>query len=272
MPRPITAILHSWRIHFSIWWIVAKNALQEAFVNRATNSLFFFGKALRLVMMLIFLFTLKNTIPSFAGYSIDQMFVFFLTYQVIDISAQIFYRGVYLFSEQVRTGEFDFVLAKPINPLFRALAGKPDINETLFFIPNLVVIVWLALSLDLHMTVSSIMWYLVLMANSFLIVTALHIMVLVIGILTTEVDGVIWMYRDLIRLGQFPVTIYTPIVRFSLFFLIPIGLMITIPAQVLLTMPPAHSMAFTLLFGLAFFVTSLRLWNWALKHYSSASS
>ncbi|NCN82578.1 MAG: hypothetical protein GW947_01300 [Candidatus Pacebacteria bacterium] len=68
------------------------------------------------------------------------------------------------------------------------------------------------------------------------------------------------------------VTIYNESVRLVLFFLLPIGLMLTVPAQVLLntevsvTLPVVFAITTTLLF------LSLKLWRYSLKKYSSASS
>jgi ABC-2 type transport system permease protein len=259
-------------VYWHVWRFTAFNALQQAFINRWSNVLFMIGKLLRFAMSLLFLWLIKENVTVFAGYTTDQMIVFFLTYQVVDILAQVFYRGVYMFSEQVRTGEFDFLLAKPISPLFRSLTGLPDINDTIFLIPTLGVMAWLLSQLNIVITTQSLMWYLILLVNSFLVATALHILVLVIGILTTEVDGIIWLYRDLIKLGEFPVTIYPQLLKLALFFIIPVGIMVTIPAEVLLNVNPTYSAVGSLIFGVSFLFVSLKIWTWSLKRYSSASS
>jgi ABC-2 type transport system permease protein len=265
-------MLNRLKTYATVWFIHASNAVQETFVNRWSNAFFFFGKAIRLSMSLIVLLLVRQATKGFGNYTTDQMIVFFLTYQFIDIVSQIFYRGVYSFSNQVRRGEFDFYLARPINPLFRALTGTPDINDVIFLIPNLIVTAFVLSTLDITITFSSAILFAALLINSFLIVTALHIIVLTIGVITTEVDGVIWMYRDLIRLGQFPVSIYAEPLRFLLFFMIPIGFMITIPAEVLLNTKPTYSIVVATIMGVGSFLLSLKIWNWGLKQYSSASS
>jgi ABC-2 type transport system permease protein len=258
--------------YFKVWKIFGTNALQETFINRGSNILFMTGKILRLFFALLFLILIKNNVDNFAGYTTDQMVVFFLTYQFIDLTSQILYRGVYLFSYMIRSGDFDFLLMKPINPLFRALTGKPDINDAIFMIPSLGVSLYIFSTLNITLTWTAFLWYLVLLINGLLIATAIHILVLVVGVLTTEVDGIIWIYRDLNQMGKFPVTIYMQPLRFALFFIIPIGMMITIPTEVLLGVKPTFSVALAMLVGVGSFITSLKLWKWSLKKYSSASS
>ena len=268
----IKNMINRLKTYWKVWKIFGKNAWQETFVNRASNVLFMLGKIIRLSMSLLFLFLIRENIDVFAGYTSDQMVVFFLTYQIIDLFAQTLYRGVYIFGNLVRSGEFDFLLSKPIKPLFRALTGKPDINDFIFLFPNLAIAGYILSILNLNITLWSSIWFVILLINSFLIVTALHIMVLVVGILTTEVDGVIWIYRDLSHMGRFPVTIYMEPLRFILFFLVPIGMMITIPTEIFLGLEPSYSIFWVFLVGIGSLVVSLKTWSWALKKYSGTGS
>lgn len=258
--------------YFTIWKTWAFNALQETFVNRGSNALFFMGKTLRLAMTLVVLLLIKQNIKTFSGYTGDQMVVFFLVYQFIDNIAQSLFRGVYMFGRQVKNGEFDFDLLKPINPLFRSLMGNPDINDVIFLVPSTAISIYILSTLDLNITLASVLAFILLLINSLLIATALHIIVLSIAIFTTDVDGVVWMYRDLSRLGQFPISAYLELMRYALFFLVPIGMMITIPAEILINTQPTYSIGIASAVGVSFLAFSLWLWNTALKNYTSASS
>lgn len=260
------------KTYFNVWKIFGFNALQETLVNRGSNILFMIGKILRFSFSLVFLFLIKSTVDNFAGYTSDQMIVFFLTYQLIDLISQVFYRGTYVFSNEVRSGSFDAYLTKPINPLFRALTGKPDINDAIFMIPSLTVSFYIFSRLDILVTWYSIIWYAILVINGLLIVTAINILILTIGILTTETEGIIWIYRDLNSMGRFPIGMYMQPLRFALFFIIPIGMMITIPTEVLLGVKPSFSISITILVGIGSLLLSIKLWNWALKKYSGVGS
>ncbi len=258
------------RIYWQIWFTIAKYAYQETVLNRWTNSLFLFGKIIRFSMTLLFLFLIKQNIHGFAGYTTDQVIIFYLTFQVTDTLAQMFFRGVYEFSWQVRSGELDFYLSKPLNPLFRILTGKPDIIDATFFLPTILVSIWIASQLDIHITATSLVIYFFLMINSFLIATGFHILVICIGVVTTEVDNVVMLYRDTTSLTRFPVNIYSEPLRTALLFLIPVGLMNTIPAQVLLNIPPTRTILYTCLVGGGFFLFSLFAWKQSVKKYTSA--
>jgi len=261
---------HRLSIYWKIWYTIALNAFQETFLNRWVTALFLFGKALRFSMSLFFLLILQRTITGFAGYTTDQVIIFFLTYQFTDGLTQILYRGVYMFSQQVRSGELDFYLSKPLNPLFRILTGKPDIIDALFFVPTTLVSFFLVSRLHVSVTPTSFLLYCALLVNSFLIGTAFHIFVICLGVLTTEVDNAIMLYRDTTALSRFPVNMYAEPLRFAFFFIIPIGVMNTVPAQVLLQLQPSVTVLFTMLVGVGFFLLSLFAWKFSIRKYTSA--
>lgn len=265
-------MIRRFKTYFYIWCKTSAFELQEALLHRGTSLIFMTGKIFRLLMMLLFLWLIQTKVKSMAGYNSQEILVFYLTYNLVDLLAQILYRGVYDFGPKVRDGAFDYYLAKPISPLFQALATKTDPIDTLLFLPNLLLTIAIISQLQLSITIFSVLLYLALFLNSFMIATGIHTLVLSLGILTTEVDNTIWLYRDISKLAQFPATIYLEPVRLVLFFLVPVGMMITIPAQILLNRPPTFSLPIVTIFSLFFLITSLKIWRWSLKQYSSASS
>ena len=68
------------------------------------------------------------------------------------------------------------------------------------------------------------------MVLGLVISAAFHILVLAMGIITLEIDHTVMIYRDLVGLGRFPIDIYKEPLRSLITFIVPIGLMISIPA------------------------------------------
>lgn len=239
-------------------------------VNRLGASVFMVGKLLRFGFFVLFIvFLLKGT-NTLAGYSLNQTLFFFLTFNLIDIGAQFLYREVYRFRPLIVSGGFDLVLAKPISPLFRSLMGGADILD-LMTIPPLILAIYVA-GKALGPTTSQIFLYLFLIFNGFLVATAFHIAVLSLGIVTLEIDHTIMIYRDVTNLGRFPIDIYKQPLKGILTYLIPVGLMVTLPAKALMGLVTPGVVLFSFVLGVVTIFISLRFWNFALTKYSSASS
>lgn len=205
------------------------------------------------------------------GYTFWDIVLFYLTFSFIDSVGQFLLREVYRFRAQVVNGNFDYYLLRPVSPLFRSLFSGADILD----IPNILIITIFLIITFTHiptLTFVGSMFYFLLIVNALIISLSFHIAVLALGILTTEVDNAIMFYRDTALMGRIPVDVYKQPLRGFLTFIVPIGIMMTFPAQAL---PGILSYQFIFLSfcigGLCIFL-SLRLWSFALKNYTSASS
>jgi ABC-2 type transport system permease protein len=238
--------------------------------NKLLFIMFLFGKILRLVFFTAFLYFLVKGAKALAGYDINQIIFFFLTFNVIDILGQFLFREVYRFRRLVVSGDLDLVLIKPTSALFRVLMGGADIID-LVTIPPLIAAVLYVGGL-LNPTSLQIIGYLFLILNGILIATAFHIAVLAFGILTLEVDHMVMVYRDVINLGRLPVDVYKQPLRAVLTFFIPVGIMITLPAKVLMGLVSIKGVFLSFVLGIAVVFIAKKFWDFSLTRYTSASS
>ena len=256
--------------YLKIWLLMNKNAFQAVLTHKTILAIFIFAKLLRFGFFLSFLFFLVRGTQSLAGYSSQQAIFFFMTFNVVDIVSQFLFREVYRFRPQVVSGEFDLVLVKPMSSLFRALLGGADVMD-LITIPPLLAAVYLVGSY-LSPTTAQIIFYIALILNGLLISAAFHIAVISFGIITLEIDHAIMIYRDLTNLGRFPVDIYKQPLQGVLTYLVPVGIMITLPAKALMGLVSPIGVLLSFALGATSLLLSLRFWKFALTKYTSASS
>jgi len=236
-----------------------------------SRYLFLLGKILRFTIFLLFLFVLVGRTRVLGEYTIWQVVFFFLTFNFIDTITQLLYRDVYRFRPKIVNGDFDLDLVKPTSVLFRSLVGGADILDLFMLIPYIGGIVFVATKL-IGITFFTVFTYIVLLFVGFIIATAFHIGVLALGIMTTEIDHSIMIYRDLTQMGRVPVDIYSDLLRGIITFIIPVGIMMTFPAKALMGLLSFWGAVFSFVFGVSFFYLSLCIWDYSLTKYSSASS
>jgi ABC-2 type transport system permease protein len=258
------------KYYLKIWMMMARNAFLNWSANRNVFLFFLIGKIIRYTAYFGFLYLLVKGSGGFLGYSQNQVLFFTATYILVDTVAQFFFRNVYSFRPMVISGEFDLVLSKPFSALFRVLMGGPDPIDLVTIPPIIFVVFWIGSSLS--PSPLQIAYYVLLVLNALMIAAAFHIAVLSMGIITLEVDHMIMVYRDLASMGRFPVDIYREPIKSILTFVVPIGIMVTVPAKALAGLISPLGIALTVAFGFFVFFLSLKLWNFALKKYTSASS
>lgn len=257
--------------NFKIWYLLAFNSVQISLASRFGAVLFVLGKVIRFAAFLFILILVADRVRLLGGYSLSEMIFFFLTFNLVDTTAQMLYRQVYRFRPLIVTGDFDLVLTKPVHPLLITLLGGADVLDFIIFLPLVGAIGYVALEAG-WLTFINVASYLVLFLNALLIATAFHIAVLAFGVLTTAVDHTIMIYRDLTSLGRIPVDFYSQPVRGLLTFAIPVGIMMTVPAKAFMGALSAGFLVLSLFAGALFFYLALRFWRFALTRYSSASS
>jgi len=256
--------------YFRFWFLTSKNAFLVTLSNKTVLLIFLVGKIIRFTFFFIFLYFLVGGAGGVKGYSVNQIAFFFLTFNLIDIMAQFLFRDVYRFRPKVVSGKLDLTLVKPINSLFVSLMGGADIIDLILIPPLLFVIVFVGKSLD--PTTIQIVFYILLIINGLLISTAFHIAVLGFGIITLEVDHAVMIYRDITNLGRFPVDIYKEPLKAALTYLIPVGIMITLPAKAFMGLVSPIGVIGSFVLGGVLMYLSIKFWNKALKSYTSASS
>lgn len=257
--------------YLKVWWIFAKNSIQIQLVYRLGILFFLLAKLLRFGIFIFFIVILVGQTSVLAGYNLDQTIFFFLSFNLVDILAQLFFREVYRFRQAVITGSFDFYLIRPINSLFRSLAAGPDILDFITLIPLIWAIIYYTNKLGIN-NPEGIIVYIFLIVVAFVISLSFHILVLSLAVTTTEIDHAVLVYRDIMGLGRFPIDIYKEPIRGFLTFLIPVGIMTSFPAKSLLGLISPLMILYAATFSLVLFLISLKVWNFAVRSYSSASS
>lgn len=257
--------------YLKIWLLLTMDAAQQAFVSRLGASIFILGKLIRFGSFLAFLILLGSRTKLLAGFTFWQMIIFFLTYNVVDTLAQLLLREVYRFRDYVATGDFDYILTKPFSPLFRSLFGGTDILDTSILILSIVGLLYATQHIA-NITIGEVILYIILIINAFFIALAFHIVVLALAIVTTEVDNTIMLYRDITQMGRVPVDFYTQPIRSILTFIIPVGIMMTVPAKALFGLITIPIILVALIISSILMAISIYLWNRAIASYASASS
>jgi ABC-2 type transport system permease protein len=268
--KNIKYLLKRLEYYFKIWIFMSKNSFLMVLNQKSVLLIFLAGKILRFAFFLAFLFLLVSGVDTLAGYNPTQAIFFFLTFMVIDTTAQFFFREVYRFRSHVVSGDFDLILVKPISALFRTLMGGADVIDLVTIPPLYFTVIYVGHLLS--PTPLQVFIYLLLIFVGLIITTAFHIIVMSLGIITFEVDHTMMIYRDVTSMGRFPTDIYKEPLKSVLTYFIPVAVMMSLPAKALMGLASGLSIFIAILLAFVFMFVSLRFWEFALKKYSSASS
>ena len=252
-----------------IFTLFSKYAVKSVLLHPSGAVLFTLGKIIRFVVLFLFVFFLVSRTSTLKGYSVNQAIIFYLTFNIIDTASQLLFREVYRFRQLVVSGDLDGVLVKPYHPFLRVLVwGIDPLDAVMIIFYTLLTLIFIGKSAN-SITFFSFLSYILLTVNALVIATAFHITVLAFGILTSNIDHGVMIYRDLTSIGRFPIEIYQEPFRWIVTFVIPVGIMMSFPTQSLFGILSPLLIGVSVIIAVIALLGSLYLWNTALKKYQS---
>lgn len=257
--------------YLDIWICLARNSLKTQLSTSLGSAGYLVGKIFRFVFFFTFLIAIFRHLPSLNGYTAFEVVLFFLTFNIVDVGAQFLFRGLYGVKYLIDEGDFDKILTQPAHPLFRISFMGVDFLDLLTLVPVLGVMVFTLGQLNTKVGVGEVLVFSILIINAFVLAYAFHVSVAALSVLTQEFESAIWVYRDVMTLGRFPVSIYNEFLRGLFVTLAPIGIMISFPTQALLGLLSWKGVFYSIFLGAIFHVFSQGLWRFALQRYTSNS-
>ncbi|MCG3203585.1 MAG: hypothetical protein KCHDKBKB_00255 [Elusimicrobia bacterium] len=242
-------------------------------ISTALASLgYLLGKFLRFGFFLAYLLAIFKQVPGLKGYSMPEVVLFFMTFNLVDVGAQFLFRGLYGVKTLIEEGDFDKILTQPAHVLFRISVMGMDLLDLLTLIPIGGVTVWALRQLPYAVTLHHVFLYVLLLANAMVMAYAFHVIIGALSVKTQEMEGAIWIYRDVMTLGRFPINIYSEVMRGLFVTLVPVGVMISFPSEALLGILSWKSVVYALFIGGLAHMTAQAFWRKMLREYTSIST
>ena len=234
---------------------------------------FFADGTLFLVQLLTFS-TIYAHAQSIGGWDRGQMIMFVGTFSLINaLNMMIFFFGLVDIPGKIRRGDLDQYLTKPINPLLRLTFENADPGSFLLVVMSVIIVRYGTMVSGLVVSPSLALGYAALVLLMTLLWYDMEVILRTIPFLVISANGVMQLEGHLIELNfKVPGTLYKGIWKALFYFILPYGIMSTVPTQLLsgvLTVPGlVQALGVTLVF------TAFALWFWrfGLRRYKSASS
>lgn len=207
------------------------------------------------------------------GWDIHQTRVFLgVLYTVDAIFSLLISENLDHLSDKVRKGDLDLILAKPINSQFMISFQKMSTPYIFNLILSLSWLTWAYLRLNPEPNPLQLAWLIVLLPIGCTIFYSLKFFFSASALILSRAENLSYTFYQFYKLGTRPDRIYPPWLRFILLSIIPVSLIASMPARVVL-----EADQWTQVFGSAFVAAiflylSNRYWKYGLRQYSSASS
>ena len=210
---------------------------------------------------------------SLRGWSMPEVALF---YGVINVSfafADSFGRGFDVFSNQIKSGDFDRVLLRP-----RSLALQIGAQELLLtrigrFTQAGLVLGWALHTLPLTWTIYKVLFLTATIAGGAALFYGLYVLQATMSFWTIDsLELMNILTYGGTEIGQYPLTIYRAGFRWFFTFVVPIACVNFIPIRAVLQASPAGFVYLAPLAGWLFLAVALQIWRLGVRKYTSTGS
>jgi ABC-2 type transport system permease protein len=210
--------------------------------------------------------------PNIAGWTLETTRVFMGCLFFCDsFWMLIFQENLDKFSDKVRKGELDLLLAKPVNSQFMLSFQR---LSTPYVFNNFITLGYLIFALSRLPDVAwwKLVFLIVALPCSLAIEYGLRFFFSASALIFTRAENINYVWHQFYKLGTRPDTIYPPWLRYAILTVIPVAFIASVPARLILEAPSATLFGGMILVSILSVYASTRYWRFALRFYSSASS
>jgi len=173
--------------------------------------------------------------------------------------------------QEVWRGDFDFTLLRPVNTQFLISFRHWNIFSFFDLFLGISIIVIAATRPGISTSIAQLLLFLVVLMAG--MITLYAVLLIFTGfVFWSPAFTFAWVFDAIFQMARYPVDLYPGWLRIVLTWVIPVGVMTSIPAQALNgTLTLEMLLGSILLAGILFTVASI-FFNKALRRYNSASS
>lgn len=266
--------------YLRVWGTFFRNSLVREMTFRSNFIITLITRALWFASQLILFEIIYRNVDGIAGWSREEYFAFMATSMLINALVETFFMpNCANFSELIRTGNLDFALLKPIDTQFLISFEKVNLAMLNQVLLSICLLVYSLVSLGREVSPMSVVMYVLLIIVGTLFFYSLMIILASTSVWFGRNQGLydFWFYITVF--ARYPAGIYSgspagEVLRFAFSYIMPILLVVTVPAQIVVSMTLEPGWIAFAAIGLTFatFLVSRRVFRWSLTKYRSASS
>ncbi|RLS59278.1 MAG: hypothetical protein DWH91_00430 [Planctomycetota bacterium] len=267
--------------YWRLWWKFVTVSLSREMIFRWNFLVEVITTCFWMSAQLLLFEVIYSKVPRIQDWSRSEYFGFMATGMLINgFVEMLFMPNCANFSEQIRTGNLDFALVKPVDSQFFVSFQTVDLSSLVQCILSLGLLTYSLVTSGVTLTVGSVLMYTFLVVVAVAFFYSMMIALASAAVFMGRNQGLYDFWFYVTSFARYPGDMYRQgwageIFWFGFSFLIPILLVVTIPSRMVLqkTLSPHPGV---ILIVPAMTAISLwgarRVFQWALSHYRSASS
>ncbi len=231
---------------------------------------FFIDGSLFLVQLLVFQAVYAN-VDTVGGWGSGEMILYIGTFSLLNaVSMLVCFFGIITIPEKIRSGEMDLYLSKPVSPLFRLTFERVNPGSGLLVVMSILIIVYGAKEAEGAFTGKRILAYLFWVTLMQILYYEMEVMIRSVSFYVVSAARINQLEEAGLDLCmKLPGIAFYGVYKFIFYFILPYGMMATLPVQSLIGEMSWKLAAAGIGVVSVFTLITCILWSHGIRHYNS---
>jgi ABC-2 type transport system permease protein len=223
-----------------------------------------------------FIWVLLSRFPSLAGWTLGEVAFLYGLRLIVHALAGVLTGPIFSLEDQVRSGEFDRYLLRPVSPLLQFMTQRVEISILGDLLGGVAIFAVANQAVSISWTPVALLYLLLAIIGGALIEGSVRILIGSLTFRTLSSQSLLFLTDSVFSsYASFPMTIFGTVAQYVFTFILPIAFVAFLPTTVLLdktgdlAVNPVFAYAAPLI-GLGWAIVAARVFNRELSQYQSA--
>lgn len=255
-------------------WLLLKLKLSHMMVFQVSFFGTFFADGILFLVQLLTFNIIYGQVDTIGNWSRAEMLIFIGTFSMIDgLNMMIYFFGLLSIPKKIKEGGLDLYITKPGNTLLRLTFESIDPGSAPLLLLSGGIIAYGILALDTPVTLPLVLGYALLVLLMTLLYYDMELILRTLPFFLLSDNAINQLETEMLNLNfKVPGVLYKGAFKVIFYFVLPYGIMATVPTQLLSGTLTPLGLVHALGIVAAFTAFALWFWRFGLRHYKSASS
>lgn len=256
--------------NWSLFWHFRKIHLMRQFEFRTDFFFWGFVSAMWTGFNFFFFTIIIRVSGDIGGWNENQMYLLMSVFTILDaFTWSFFYHNMKFYSQYVFSGELSQFLVKPVDPQFMLMTQSNSYNNVTRLIIGVYMLKWSIDQLQLQINWQTSLIFIYIFCISMIMIYFLWFIISTCAFYVEKLDNINEIIPAMRRLWQVPQEIYTGIFSTIFTVILPLGLITSVPAKVLLGENVLPNIIYMTIFTIIIVIISKIFFQYSIKRYSS---
>lgn len=208
-----------------------------------------------------------------SGWTYDEVLVLISIFTMIDsFTWSVFYPNMINYAESIYQGNLSKLLLSPINSVFMILTQEATYHNVPRFFIGLVVLIKTLIKMNIEISVVQIALAIFVFVCAIIFLYSAWFLLATLSFWVEKLNNINEIMPGFRSIYQMPSGIFTGVTGFIFTFIFPLGLITTLPSEIILGRNNAFQIIYFFVFTSIFATLSIMFYKFSIRKYSSVGN